>query len=265
MEFITQIKTPAVIDGNFAEVKLGLETMMTAYSEIVVTEDNIPDCKKDVATLRKIKAAIDSKRKEVKREHEKPLKEFEAKCKELTGIIDKEVNRINGALDGYEVNRIADKAQVIKTIYAENIGEFAEYLPLERIWQKNWNNKTCTEKEITADIQQMALKVRQETSVIKQTCGEFADDCLAVYKQSGNNLQAAMNRRSDLVTAKERAEQALKTAVKPVEEPVQVNIPVQPENPVKQELEWKFTVYSKEDANSLRAYLEMFGMKYKEN
>ena len=45
MEFITQIKTPAVIDGNFAEVKRGLENMMTAYSEIVVTEDNIPDCK----------------------------------------------------------------------------------------------------------------------------------------------------------------------------------------------------------------------------
>lgn len=265
MDFKTKITTPAVIDGNFTEVKQGLENMMTAYAEIQVTEDNIPDCKKDVATLRKIKAAIDGKRKEVKREHEKPLKEFEAKCKELTAVIDKEIVRINSALDGYEVKRIAEKAQVIKTLYAESIGEFGEYLPLERIWQKNWNNKTCTEREITADIQQMVLKVRQETSVINQTCGEFADDCLAVYKQSGNNLQAAMNRRSDLVTAKERAEQAVKTAVKPVEEPAQVNIPVQPENPVKQELEWKFTVYSREDADSLRAYLEMFGMRYKEN
>ncbi len=265
MDFKTSITTPAVIDGNFAEVKQGLEKMMTAYAEIVVTEDNIPDCKKDVATLRKIKAAIEGKRKEVKREHEKPLKEFEAKCKELTAVIDKEIVRINSALDGYEVKRIAEKAQVIKTLYAESIGEFGEYLPLERIWQKNWNNKTCTEREITADIQQMVLKVRQETSVINQTCGEFADDCLAVYKQSGNNLQAAMNRRSDLVTAKERAEQAVKTAVKPVEEPAQVNIPVQPENPVKRELEWKFTVYSREDADSLRAYLDMFGMKYKEN
>lgn len=261
MEFITQIKTPAVIDGNFAEVKQGLENMMTAYGEIVVTEDNIPDCKKDVATLRKIKAAIDGKRKEVKKEHEKPLKEFEAKCKELTAVIDKEVNRINAALDGYEVKRIAEKAQVIKALYTENIGEYSEYLPLERIWQKNWNNKTCTEKEITADIQQMVLTVKQETSVINQTCGEFVDDCLAVYRQSGNNLQAAMTRRSDLVTAKERAEQAVKTAVKPVEE----NIPTQPESPVKQELEWKFTVYTKEDADSLRAYLDMFGMKYKEN
>lgn len=265
MDFRTQITIPAVIDGNFAEVKQGLEQMMTAYAEIVVTEDNIPACKKDVATLRKIKAAIDGKRKEVKKEHEKPLKEFEAKCRELTAVIDKEVNRINAALDGYEVKRIAEKAQVIKTLYAENIGEYSEYLPLERIWQKNWNNKTCTEKEITADIQQMVLTVKQETSVIKQTCGEFVDDCLAVYRQSGNNLQAAMTRRSDLVTAKERAEQAVKTAAKPVEEPVQVNIPEQPENPVKQELEWKFTVYTKEDADSLRAYLEMFGMRYKEN
>lgn len=265
MEFITQIKTTAVIDGNFAEVKRGLENMMTAYSEIVVTEDNIPDCKKDVATLRKIKAAIDGKRKEVKKEHEKPLKEFEAKCKELTGIIDKEIDRINDELDEYEVKRVEEKAQVIKKLYDDNIGEFGEYLPLGMVYQGNWNNKTYSEKEIVADIQQMVLKVRQETSVIKQTCGEFADDCLEVYKQSRNNLQAAMNRRSDLVTAKERAEQAVKTAAKPANEPVQVNTPVQPENPVKFELEWRFTVYSKEDADSLRTYLGMFGMRYKEN
>ena len=201
----------------------------------------------------------------MKKEHEKPLKEFESKCKELTGIIDEQVDRINGALDGYEVKRIAEKSEVIRKLYAENIGEFGEYLPLSRIWQKNWTNKTYTEKEIIADIQQMVLTVKQETSVIKQTCGEFVDDCLTVYRQSGNNLQAAMNRRSDLVTAKERAEQALKTAAKPVEEPIQANIPTQPENPVKQELEWKFTVYSKEDADSLRAYLDMFGMEYKED
>ena len=90
-------------------------------------------------------------------------------------------------------------------------------------------------------------------------------DCMQVYKDSGNNLQAAMKRRSDLVTAKERAEQALKTAVKPANDPVQVNIPPQPETPVKRELEWKFTVYNREDADSLRAYLDMFGMRYKEN
>lgn len=265
MDFKTSITTPAVIDGNFAEVKQGLEKMMTAYAEIVVTEDNIPDCKKDVATLRKIKAAIDGKRKEVKREHEKPIKEFEARCKKLTAVIDKEVDRINSALDGYEVKRIAEKAHVIKALYADNIGEFGEYLPLDRIWRKNWNNKTCSEREIASDIQQMVLKVRQEITVIKQTCGEFVDDCLTVYRQSGNNLQAAMNRRSDLVTAKERAEQALKTAAKPVEEPVQVNIPTQTENPVKQELEWQFTVFSREDADSLRTYLNLFGMRYKEN
>lgn len=265
MDFKTSITTPAVIDGNFTEVKQGLEQMMTAYAEIVVTENNIPDCKKDVATLRKIKAAIDGKRKEVKKEHEKPLKEFEKKCKELTGIVDKEIDRINDALDEYEVKRIEEKAQVIKKLYDENIGEFGEYLPLGMVYRGNWNNKTCSEKEIVADIQQMVLKVRQETAVIKQTCGEFADDCLEVYLQSNNNLQAAMSRRSDLVAAKERAEQALKTAVKPANEPVQVNIPTQPETPVKRELEWKFTVYSREDADSLRAYLDMFGMKYKEN
>ena len=98
-EFKVSIMQPVVISGNFQEMRQELATMMSAYADLEVTEENIPERKKDIATLRKIRTAIEDKRKETKRDYEKPFKSFEAECKSLTGIIDEQISRINADLN----------------------------------------------------------------------------------------------------------------------------------------------------------------------
>lgn len=98
-EFSVQIKQPVIITGNFEEMQAELSNMMQAYAGLEVTEANLNERKKDVATLRKIKAAIEDKRKETKREYSKPIKEFEEKCKLLTATIDRQIDRINADMD----------------------------------------------------------------------------------------------------------------------------------------------------------------------
>lgn len=259
---ITQ--TPATISANFEDVEAGLKNMMQAYN-IEVTEDTIPERKKDVATLRKMKAAIDSKRKEVKKDYEAPLKDFESKVKKLTAIIDGGIKQITDQLDSYEVKRIAQKQEVIRRIYSENIGEYEEFLPLQKIYDPRWNNKSTSEKEITQDIQQARLAVASDITVLKSSCGEYYDECIATYKRCGNNLATAMTRLNDLRTAAERAKEQLQK--KRVEVEVEKAL-LQREEPAQKPKEvektWTFRVHSKEDADSVRAYLEMFGMRYEE-
>ena len=144
---------PVIIRGNFDDMQAALSNMMQAYAGLEVTEENIPERKKDVATLRKMKAAIDEKRKEVKREYEKPLKTFESKCKELTGIIDTEISRINYELSEYEEKRVQEKRALILSLYIDNMSGYEEYLPLGTIYDPKWENKTCTEKTIVSDMQ----------------------------------------------------------------------------------------------------------------
>ncbi len=81
-----------------------------------------------------IMGAIDDDNEEVKKlDYERPLKEFEGKCKELskeltglidkeiegkhkelTGLIDKEIDRINTSLEAVEVARVAEKPDPIR-------------------------------------------------------------------------------------------------------------------------------------------------------
>ena len=58
---------PGIINCNLEEIKEALKVQMTAYMDLEVTEGNIKESKSDLATLRKIKKAVDDRRKEVKR------------------------------------------------------------------------------------------------------------------------------------------------------------------------------------------------------
>ena len=262
-EFSVQIKQPVIITGNFEEMQLELQNMMKAYAGLEVTEANLPERKKDIATLRKIKEAIEDKRKAAKKDYEKPFKAFEAECKKLTGIIDKEIDRINDDMKVYEKKRIAEKRETVKRLYDENIGEFAEYLPLESLRRPQWDNKTYTEKDIIFDIQESVIAVREDFRTIETMCDPWVAECKEVYKTSG--LTAAFQRFKDLQKAKEVAE----ASVKGSEQQTPTDTSIAQEKPVEEARtasEWTFTitVNNKDDAKFIRDTCEIMGFQYKE-
>ena len=245
------------ITGNFKEMQEELATMMQAYAGLEVTEENLPERKKDVATLRKIKTAIEDKRKAAKREYETPLKAFEAECKKLTALIDKEVDRITADMNVYEQKRIAAKRAHCAEIYEANIGGFAEYLPLEKVRKPTWDNKTCTDTEVLANIQEEIIHVKADVGVIESMCGEWREECLKVYKASGNNLTAALQRAKDLESAKQTAE----AAVNGSEHTAQAT---PPQAPGKYRRTFTIVVNNEDDAFIIRGTCKACGFSYKE-
>lgn len=203
---------PGEIKSNLDDLAAALTNQMQAYEGLEVTEDNIPERKNDLATLRKMSKAIDDRRKEVKKSWDAPLKEFEAKVKDVTGIIDKQIIRIDGDIKEFDRKRVAEKQEKIKALYEEEIGEYADYLPLSVIKSSKWDNKTCGETEIRSDLQEMVLKVKSDLSAIKALNSEFEEKLLNAYKASGNQLSVAIKKHTDYTEAKIATEKAFKEA-----------------------------------------------------
>lgn len=262
-EFSVQIKQPVIISGNFEEMQQELSNMMQAYAGLEVTEENLPERKKDIATLRKIKTAIEDKRKAAKKDYEKPFKAFEAECKKLTGIIDKEIDRINADMDVYDKKRIAEKRKVIDRLYAENIVDYADYLPLATIFRPQWDNKTYTENAIITDIQEAVLTVKTDFQTIDTMCDPWQEECKAVYKVSG--LTGALQRYKDLENARKTAEASVKASEQQTPTPE----PETPEKAVEDAVSsdrhiFTITVTNENDAKFIRDTCELFGFEYKE-
>lgn len=86
MQNLIAVKTtPALIKVNFAELKTALETELEKY-DVLVDAESIPDARKLMAELNKVKAAIDTARKDEVAKASEPIKAFDSQMKELSGM-----------------------------------------------------------------------------------------------------------------------------------------------------------------------------------
>ncbi len=202
---------PGTIEANFKELKEALELQMTAYTSLEITEDGQKEAKADLATLRKIRTAVDDQRKAVKKEFMTPYNEFEAQVKDLLSVIDKPISMIDTKLKEFEEKRIEEKQQHLHELYEEGVGEYKDYLPYHMVASPKWNNATCKDNDIKYAISEAVLKVKTDISTIKMLGSEIEEELLEAYKESGNNLQAAIQKNNDYAKAKKLAEEKIET------------------------------------------------------
>ena len=185
MELIvkTDLETaiPAVIDWNHEALKKELSERLSHYNNLVVTEDAIKDAKADRAKLNKLRAAIDDKRKDVKKTCLKPYEDFEKRVKEILSLIDQPIAAIDAQTKAFEEAERNDKLGTLSAFYTANIGELREILPLEKVLPAKWENKGETIISITQQMLTTMQKVKNEIGIIKAMRLDFEQNVLDVY------------------------------------------------------------------------------------
>ena len=96
---------PGKVSWNFEEIKQVLEDGLEVYRTTAYTDATIKTAKSDVATLRKLSAAIKERQKEVKDKCLEPYAIIESQAKELIALIEKPINAINDQVQDYERRR----------------------------------------------------------------------------------------------------------------------------------------------------------------
>ena len=218
MEFVmgNSLETlPKTIDFNFEELKGQLAESLALYTGLVVTEDGIKGAKEDRAKLNKLREALENKRKEVKRECMAPYTDFEAKVKELVGLIDQPIAAIDAQLKEYEEKRRADKRAAILEIYEETVGELRALLPFEKLWQDTWYNTSVTMKKVREAIVAAEDKAASDLEVLATVESEFAEAVKIKYLEH-LDLNEALMERSRL---QERAKRLREYEARPGRQP----------------------------------------------
>lgn len=195
---------PAVIRCNFEDVKAQLSAKMAEYQGAVFTEESKSVAKAELASLRKTREEVEKRRKEVKAQCLVPYNDFEEKVKELLEIIDEPICLIDSQLKEMEAERIRKRHADVEAMYADCIGEWAEYLPLKEIYVKKWDNATTSLKQIEKELLAMVEKVSSEVAIIRNTQSDVVDDALKIYQKS-RDLGAALTRINTYEDNKKRA------------------------------------------------------------
>lgn len=175
-------KKPGSVSFNFEEAKAFLNERLEEYRAAVFTDDSIKEAKGYVAYLRKEQTAFKSRVTEVKNEYMQPFNDFKEKADELVRLYDEPINFINDQVADFEERRKAQKKKAILAIYNELIGDVADYLPLNRIYNIKWENATFKEKDIRIEISEVAESTRQAIETIKAMESESVEKALLIYR-----------------------------------------------------------------------------------
>lgn len=209
MEFIisTDLTTalPKEIGFNFEELKAELAEKLDYYNNLVVTEDTIKEGKAEKAKLNKLREAVESKRKEIKKECMAPYTDFEAKVKELVAMIDAPVAAIDGQLKVFEEQRREEKRKAIETVYDEIVpDEIKAIMPLDRIFDQRWLNTTFKTEAVGEAIGNLSDKIDDDLTVLDTIEPEFSTAVRAKYMET-LDIGAALRHKKALQDAAEAA------------------------------------------------------------
>jgi hypothetical protein len=178
------------IEFNFDELKEELEVRLEKYQGLAYTDETIQDAKKDRASLNNFKKALNDKRLEIKRKHMEPYNAFEAKIKELVGMVDAPVLAIDAQVKGYEERKREEKQQAIYELWRAQESEIKGMVKLEEVFNPRWLNVSYAMDKIEQEISAFLSKVEEELNLIYDLETEHEGQVIRTYLNSFNVAQA---------------------------------------------------------------------------
>ncbi len=178
---VSPIKEMPALTSNIDELKGVLEVRLDRYRNLVVTEDGIKDAKSDRANLNKLKKSIADERIAQKKRFLTPFETFEKKCKEVEKLIDDTATSIDVQIKAFdEMEKKAKKKEIVK-IYEANFEIYKGIVPLDKLWDEKWLNKTFKLEDVETTIKDSKVKIDKDIEVLDGLTTNFPTQTKDVY------------------------------------------------------------------------------------
>jgi len=162
---------------NFDSLSQAVDDYASRYTNYVVSSANEKDAKDVRAELRKLSTALDEKRKEIKKDYNKPLDEFTGNIKALQARLGESISPIDAALKELEANEREARRVAVQALIVEMAPNY-EVHPEDIEIDSTWTNKSTTKKKIVEGIaveMKRVKEVRDKLATDTNTITKYAE------------------------------------------------------------------------------------------
>lgn len=254
------------IEWNYEELKAELSQKLEDYKGRIYTEEQIKDAKADRAKLNALATAIDSRRKEVKKQCLQLYETFEAQIKDLLTLIKEPVGLIDTQIKDFEEEKKKKKLEEVKALFEklkDAAGEELEFVGFEQIFEDKFLNASISLKMVETVISNKFNSIKCNLKTIADL-KEYSFEATEVYKDTLNINEALEKARYMVEIAKKKAEEERKEQEKDEEIKEVASDPQEAEGPAADvKREWTaFEAYiSAKEAKMLAAWLKLNNIK----
>lgn len=168
LELVVTEKTIGSLNTNIERLEELVEKRLEDYKPENYKGD-ADLAKKDRAELNKAKDTLKQKRKEIISELMKPYENFEERCKNLEKKIEQASKALDEIVKVREESEKADKRKLIELFWEK---QNCTVIPLEKIFNPKWLNKTFKESDILKEMESAVQKVYDNLKMLER----FSDD-----------------------------------------------------------------------------------------
>ena len=163
---VSEIKALEPIKFNFEQLKQEITTKVENYKHIVYSEDNIKEAKTDRANFNKLAKALNDEKIRVKNIVLEPYLPFEKQCNELIDLVKEASANADTQIKNYEQQIKDEKLKQIMNFFLENVGDYADLINFDDIYNERWLNATYKMEQIEKDILHTLAKTKTDMAVI---------------------------------------------------------------------------------------------------
>lgn len=148
------------------------------YTPENYSEDNVEQAKADRAILNKAAKELNDRRIQIEREWNAPLQEFKGIVGDTVKMISEGSAKIDAVVKGVESKAKAEKRAAIEELW-ERKG--ITLLPLSKLWDDKWLNKTKRLPAVEKEIGEKLLKIEAELDTLAAVDTEDGEVLRAYY------------------------------------------------------------------------------------
>lgn len=175
-----------VITTNYPAVKKWAESVVAQYENIVVTPDTISQAKADRASLRKAQSGVSDVRKEMRAAALSTCAAEESNCKDLEAVFERGVQELDVQIKAMEEAAKQEKKNRLAEYFAQVVGDMAEWLTFDDLFNPKWLNATYAESTAWMDINAAIDRCRADLNAIRALHSEFETTLLDEYTRTRN-------------------------------------------------------------------------------
>lgn len=176
LELVITKNVVGVLETNIEQLEVYVNSKLEEYKPELYKGD-ADSAKKDRAELNNSKKFLSQARINLMKELMKPYSDFETRCKNL----EKKIDSVSSQLDKIVKEKENEEKQKKKDFVC-GIWESKDFdlVPLEKVFNFKWLNKTAKEKDISEEMDSVIKKVYSDLKIIER-CGEDSETLKAHY------------------------------------------------------------------------------------
>lgn len=220
-DYSIEMQLPEITIKNFEALTKAVLAYADKYNNLAVTTDTEKEAKASRAELRKLKAALDDKRKEIRKKYAEPYQQFADKINKLQTYLDGSINPIDKGLKELDQQQRETRKTHVDALIAEMAPSYGVEINRVSIDPK-WLNKSTAKKAVTQGIadEMKSIKARDDqmrkdvTAITKYAESKNVDPAGWVSQvQQGQDIDYLFSAIDNAVTQKAKKQQELKAQV----------------------------------------------------